>query len=197
MVNLDAAHAEYISDPGRHENEFFAICTKKAEERLRRSVPNDAQDLAQQVVMELWRAMSKFNPAKGSFATYFSVILRSVRDRHLGGVYREAEMFDSHAEVDNAGGVADGNDRHDIEDDFSPARTKSTQVTADPNLSGVDLHKLMRLPDVDPQLVALLAAGHTLAECRRLMGTTRARIRTQVFHLKNALSHLHVAQNKH
>jgi DNA-directed RNA polymerase specialized sigma24 family protein len=189
---LDLAFAEYGTEPDRYQTKFLALCTRKAEERLRRSCPNDAEDLAQQVVIELWRTMSKFDPARGSFSTFFNLILRSVRDGRLAGSYRDAEVIDPYTEVNNAGDVCDGDDSTD--DDSAAVRTMSHQIIDQPNLNAIDLQKLTRVQDVDPRLVALLAAGNSLAQCQRALGTTRAKIRTQVAHLKTALGHLHIAQ---
>jgi DNA-directed RNA polymerase specialized sigma24 family protein len=190
---LDPTFAEYGTDPDRYQTKFLALCTRKAEERLRRSCPNDAEDLAQQVVIEVWRTLDKFNPAKGSFTTWFNLIVRSVRDTHLGGKYREAEVIDVYSEVNNAGDVCNGDDSTD--EDSAAVRTKSSShAVNEPNLSGIDLQKLTQLKDVDSRLVGLLSAGASLAECQRTLNTTRAKIRTQVAHLKNELSHLHIAQ---
>jgi RNA polymerase sigma factor (sigma-70 family) len=192
MADLNQAYAEYIADPAGHESEFFTLCTRKAEQLLRHSVSNASQDVAQQAVVELWRTMSKFNPAKGSFSTWFGLITRSCRDAHLAGQYREAEVIDSYSEVNNAGDVADGDDTS--EDDSAAVRTKSSRTLVEPNLNAIDLHKLMQVPGIDPRLVALLVDGRSQAECARLLGTTRRKIRTQISHLRKALGHLHIAQ---
>jgi RNA polymerase sigma factor (sigma-70 family) len=192
MADINLAYAEYIADPAGNESKFLDLCTRKAEERLRSSCPNDAEDLAQQVVIEVWRTLDKFNPAKGAFTTWFNLIARSIRNEHLAGAYREAEVIDVYSEVNNAGDVCDGDDAS--EDDSAAVRTKSARVLVEPNLNAIDLQKMTQLPDVDQRLVVLLASGYTLAQCQRTLNTTRAKIRTHVAHLKNALSHLHIAQ---
>lgn len=184
MPSLDQAFAEYGTDPDRYQTKFFALCTRKAEERLRRACPNDYNDLAQQVAIELWRAISKFNPAKGSFATFFNLILRSVRNDFLAETYREAAVIDPNAEVDFNGDV---NDDDWADDDFTPVRINPTQGVFEHGHNAIDLEQLKLLQDVDPRLISLLASGHTLSECQRTLETTRARIRTQVSHIKKAL----------
>jgi RNA polymerase sigma factor (sigma-70 family) len=96
MADLNRAYGEYIADPAGHESEFFTYCTQTAQARLRGALGNDTEDVAQEIAIKLFRVLDKFDPSKGDFATYFAVVMRSVRNDHLRKVQSESRVFDTH-----------------------------------------------------------------------------------------------------
>ena len=111
--NLDTLYAAYAdSKSAMAADELFASMTSKAKSAIWAKAPAYADDIAQDAVLAVWKALDSYDPTKASFSTWFSRIVDRTLANHLRGVYRDAAMFDHDTYLDQL--VVEGAD-HDID----------------------------------------------------------------------------------
>lgn len=151
MVDLAAAHAAYIQD-----GDLDALLASIRTYALRRSKDDD---VAQATAITIWRKLDQYDPGRGSFAAWVSVITRNaITDAKR----RDGKLVPTEDALLEAPSLEPG---------CSPSRLR--EVVAD---------------DTCPELVELLLAGHTISSAAKRLGLTYAQAMSRLKIIKKKLA---------
>lgn len=151
MIDLNAAHAAYIDD-GDLDHLLAAVRTYA----LRRSKDDD---VAQQVAVAVWRRLDQYDPSRGSFAAWVSVI---TRNQITDAKRRDGKLVPT-------------------EDDLLEA------PLPEPGRSPSRLHQVVQ-DGTCPELVELLLAGLTISHAAKRLGLTYAQAMSRLKIIKKKLA---------
>ena len=165
-----AAHDDFVRALEAHKGILYKVATTYGEGR------DDRGDLAQDIVVELWRAWPGYDAARAAFATWMYRIALNVAISHRRGRHRGAETLS----IDAAGL------------DFEAADRELASGSDDLHA----LHQLLAgLDPVGRALVLLYLEGYAQDEIAAMTGLTETNVTTRIHRIKQRLREQAGAEN--
>ena len=143
---------------GAFYREVTRLAVRHAAKRVRNRA--DAEDIGQQTAFSIWQHIDRVGPVNGSISHWVRLTANAVLNRHLAGVYKIRAVivddvdFDEIDVIDPRG--RDMDDRNDV------------------------YERLFHCFQEDVELLDLLLAGYSQAECGQKLGLTRKAIRHRI-----------------
>ena len=155
---------------------FYREVTRLAVHHTARKVRNraDAEDIGQETAFSAWQQIDRFDPARGSITHWVRLTANAVINRHLASVYKIRAVIVDDVDIDEINVIdprgGDMDDRNDV------------------------YERLLDCFQEDVELLDLLFAGYSQAECEEKLGLTRKAVRHRIekARVRGHLSTVHV-----
>jgi RNA polymerase sigma factor (sigma-70 family) len=141
---------------------FYREVTRQAVRHAAKKVRNraDAEDIGQQAVFSAWQHIDRFDPVRGSISRWVRLTANAVVNRHLANLYKMRDVIVDDVDIDEIDVIdprgRDMDDRNDV------------------------YERLLDCFQEDVELLDLLFAGYSQAECEEKLGLSRKAIRHRI-----------------
>ena len=145
-------------DSGAFYREITRVAVRHAAKKVRNRA--DAEDIGQQTAFSASQRIDRFDPVRGSISRWVRLTANAVGNRHLANVYKIRSVIVDDVDIDEIDVIDPrGRDMDDRNDAYE---------------------RLLYCFQEDVELLDLLLAGYSQAECEQKLTLTRKAIRHRI-----------------